>query len=231
MCPWNHSTNPNSNSIPEKRRKKTCKNSSIRDTGEGRRGEPRRARVQRRFSKSKNAHPSQISPPNVEPNHPQLKIFPQEDPHSTFVHASHEIPGTLVAAHRPRKYDILQPLSSNPRTNQRRKKRKRNLLSNLPLSLFLSLSIIERRYNSMADQSQYFWRVTSLHNKRRGRGGEGRYFSIENARSRTGTMGPPTFWEAQRHAQRETSPLPPSFAYPWGPTPLVPRDMDAVERA
>lgn len=51
----------------------------------------------------------QISPPNVEPNHPQLKIFPQEDPHSTFVHASHEIPGTLVAAHRPRKYDILQP--------------------------------------------------------------------------------------------------------------------------
>lgn len=109
MCPWNHSTNPNSNSIPEKRRKKTCKNSSIRDTGEGRRGEPRRARVQRRFSKSKNAHPPQISPPNVEPNHPQLKIFPQEDPHSTFVHASHEIPGTLVAAHRPRKYDILQP--------------------------------------------------------------------------------------------------------------------------
>ena len=58
----------------------------------------------------------------------------------------------------------------------------------------------------MADQSQYFWRVTSLHNKRRGRGGEGRYFSIENARSRTAQW---VLQPSQKHKDtRKERPLP-----------------------
>ena len=59
----------------------------------------------------------------------------------------------------------------------------------------------------MADQSQYFWRVTSLHNKRRGRGGEGRYFSIENARSRTAQW---VLQPSEKHKDtRKERPLPP----------------------